>query len=392
MNILYFCQLYPPAIYGGGEYIFFQWAKELVRRGHKVFTITQRLRGEGDFEIIDGINVYRVAPAIEFRGTLPAGVFKNLAYITGAIAKGMMIIAQNKIDIIHSNTYAPAFAGQLCAIISRKPHIITVHDVYYLISKDFWDKWASQASFGILTAKVGLFMEKLILKLPAKVFHTVSEASRQDLCKCGLQKVIIIPNGVDLRDYDLISAGKVNAPQVIFVGRLVFFKNLDTVIRAMRNVVARIPDAKLIVVGDGPMLSPMRKLVERFGLVRNVVFKGRISHEEKVRLLKQSSFLVLPSLVEGFGIVLLEAFACRKPVLVSAVRPLTDIVDDGVDGYFVSPFDIDMWASKMLELFDNFYIAEEMGISGRRKLEQKYTIQKNVDALERLYSKFIKGK
>jgi glycosyltransferase involved in cell wall biosynthesis len=71
---------------------------------------------------------------------------------------------------------------------------------------------------------------------------------------------------------------------------------------------------------------------------------------------------------------------------------LTDIVYDGVDGYFVSPFDIDMWASKMLELFDNFDIAEEMGISGRRKLEQKYTIQKNVDALERLYSKFIKGK
>lgn len=392
MNILHFCQLYPPAVYGGGEYIFFNWAKELVKRGHMVFTITQRLEGERDFENINGIHVYRVGPAIKYRGTLPLGILENLGYIIGAILKGITLAVKNKINIVHSNTYAPALAGQVYAIISRKPHIITAHDVYFLVRKDFWNKWASQASVCVSAGKIGSIVEKLVLKLPARIFHTVSETSKEDLYACGLQKVIVIYNGLGLRDFDSVDPTEVAPHQAIFIGRLVFYKNLDTVISAMKSVVAEIPDSRLIVVGDGPMRLPLEKLVEDLRLTENVVFKGRISHEEKVRLLKQSSSLVLPSLVEGFGIVLLEAFACYKPVLVSAVRPLTEIVENEKDGCFVAPFDVDMWAEKMIELFNNSRKAKKMGVYGRRKLERNYTVQKAVDKLEELYSKVVKCK
>jgi len=387
MNILYFCQLYPPAIYGGGEYIFFQWAKELAKRGHKVYVITQRLVGERDFEIIEGVRVYRVGPAIKYGGLLPLGVFENFGYIIGAIMKGITLISKNKINILHSNTYAPVLAGQACAIIFRRNHIITVHDVYFSMIKDFWDKWASQVSVGSLTAKIGPFIEKFVLKLPATVFHTVSETSKHDLYMCGLQKVVVIPNGINLQDYDSISATKVNTHQAIFIGRLVFYKNLDTVIRAMENVVAKIPNSKLIVIGDGPMLSSMERLTKNLGLAGNVIFKGRISHEEKVKLLKKSSFLVLPSLVEGFGIVLLEAFACSKPVLVSQVKPLTEIVENDKYGYVIPPFNVDAWAEKMIYLFNDSNKATEMGICGRKELEKSYIIPKVVDKLEELYSK-----
>jgi glycosyltransferase involved in cell wall biosynthesis len=385
MNILYFCQLYYPAIYGGGEYIFFQWTKELTKRGHKVFVITQRLVGERNFEIIKGVSVYRVGPAIEYKGVLPLGMLDNLGYIISAIKRGITLIGKNKINMVHSNTYASALAGQVCAIISGRVHIITVHDIYFLTRKDFRNKWASQASPCGFIGKIGPLIEKLVLRFPAKVFHTVSETNKENLYACGLQKVIVIYNGIDLRDFDSINATNFVPHQAIFIGRLVFYKNLNTVIKSMKSIVARIPDSRLIVVGDGPMRLPLEKLVEDLGLTKNIVFKGRISHEKKVRLLKQSSLLVLPSLVEGFGIVLLEAFVCYKPVLVSIVKPLTEIVEDGGDGYYVSPFDVSMWANKMIKLFEDPDMAKELGLHGRRKLEQKFTIQKTVDELEKLY-------
>src|SRR4030042_6903001 len=115
MNILFFCQLYPPAIYGGGEYIFFQWAKELAKRGHEVFTIAQKLKGTADFEKIDGINVYRTGMPIEYKGVLPVSFKCNFDYVSKAFVKGLGIAFKNDIDIIHSNTYIPALAGYACA-------------------------------------------------------------------------------------------------------------------------------------------------------------------------------------------------------------------------------------------------------------------------------------
>jgi glycosyltransferase involved in cell wall biosynthesis len=379
--------LYPPAIYGGGEYIFFQWAKELAKRGHKVYVITQRLVRERDFEIIEGIRVYRVGPAIKYRGLLPLGVFENFGYIIGAIMKGVTLISKNNINIIHSNTYAPALAGQACAIIFRRNHIITVHDVYFSVIKNFWKKWASQASLSGSVGKIGPLIERIVFRLPAKIFHTVSETSKEDLSAYGLHKVIVINNGIDLREYDSIINTELVPHQAVFIGRLVFYKNLDTVIKSMKSIVARIPNSRLIVVGDGPMRPSLEKLIEDLGLTNNVVIKGRVSHEEKVWLLKQSAFLVLPSVVEGFGIVLLEAFACRKPVIVSRVKPLTEIIENDSYGYVIPPFNVDAWAEKMIDLFNDPNKATKMGICGREELEKSYIIPKVVDKLEELYSK-----
>jgi len=389
MKILYFCQLYFPAIYGGGEYIFFYWAKELVRRGHKVYVVAQRIRGGKDYEVIDGINVYRTGPAVEYKGSLPLNLFENLGYIVGALLKGLMLILKNRIDIIHSNTYAPAIAGQICAIISKKPHIITFHDVYHLSMKRFWNKWASHSFVGSSIAKIGPYIEKLVLKLPATLFHTPSETSKRDLRSCGLRKVIVIPNGLSLREYDSIDVENVNVHQAIFVGRLVFYKNLDIAVKAMKKITTKIPDVRLLVIGDGPERVSLKSLVEKLGLDRNIIFEGRVSDETKIKKIKESSFLILPSVCEGFGIVIIEAFACYKPVIVSDVEPLSELVENRQDGLLVSPFDFESWAEAMLFLFTQPEFSREMGKRGREKTEQKYTIQRVVDQLEKTYMTLI---
>jgi len=386
MNILFFCQLYPPAIYGGGEYIFFQYAKELAKRGHKVITIAQRLKGTSDFEQIEGINVFRTGSSIEYHGVLPVSLRRNSDYLMNATVKGISIIVENKIDVIHSNTYIPALAGCVCAQLFRKPHVITFHDVYFLRRETFWDSWSSQGNSSGLVSLAGSSVEKLLLKLPKTVYHTVSETSKEDLLYSKVRDVVVVPNGIDISEYSGTDEVKRDDFQVIFIGRLVFYKNLDTVIRAFKKVVAKIDKAKLVIVGDGPMRSRWEALVTSIGLNEHVTFAGNIPHEEKVRLLKRSSFLVFPSVVEGFGIVVLEAFACNKPALVSEVKPLTEIVENGEDGYLVSPFDADAWAEKMIDLLSAPNKAAEMGVRGRKKLEQNYTIPKVVDKLEELYS------
>jgi len=389
MNILFFCQLYPPAIYGGGEYIFFQYARELARRGHRVFTIAQKLKGTEDFEIIDGINVFRTGSSVEYTGVLPVSMRSNFDYFVNALAKGISIITNNEIDIVHSNTYIPALAGFVCSRIFGKPHIVTFHDVYFLRRESFWGSWGSQSRSRGIVSLAGPLVERLLLKLPKTVYHTVSETSKEDLLISKVRNAIVIPNGIDIQEYSNVASVKCDNFQVIFIGRLVFYKNLDTLIKSFKKVVEKVPKAKLVIVGDGSMKRAWQALVGDLGLSEKVVFAGNVPHEEKVRLLASSSFLVLPSVVEGFGIVLLEAFACSKPVLVSEVKPLTELVENGKNGYVIPPFDADAWGDKIIALLNNPAKTVEMGIYGRKRLEKSYTIPKVVDRLEELYSKTL---
>jgi len=388
MNILYFCQLYPPALYGGGEYIFFQWAKELVKRGHKVFAITQRLEGTRSFEEIEGIQVYRVKPVIRYKGTLPTGIFENIEYLINAAVKGLVLIAKNKVDVIHSNTYVPALAGQSCAIIFRKPHIITFHDVFSHLAKDFMDRLSSQYDSSVKV--VAPVVEKVVLRCPATVFHAVSNTTKEDMLSCGVRKrIVVIPNAINLEGYATENMNITpENPQMIYIGRLVFYKNLETVIEAFKEVLSKNPDAKFIIVGNGPSKKYLEHKVSEAGLT-NIFFTGWISHIKKLKLLKQSSFLVLPSVFEGFGIVVLEAYACGKTVIVSKIMPLTEIVENGVDGLTVPPFDTKAWANAMIYLINNPNDAHNMGKRGLKKVMQSYNIQAVVDELEKLYLNII---
>lgn len=370
--------------------MFFHSAKELARRGHKVFTVTQRLRGESDFEIINGIHIYRVGPAISYKGTLPLGIFENLGYILSAIVKGITIIARNKIGIIHSNTYAPALAGTACAAVFRKPHIVTIHDIYCLDKKNLWDLQGFQRNTAGFTYKFGSLIEKIILRLPVTVFHTVSETSKIDILRCNVKrKVIVIPNGIDVGFYDKVVSSNINEHQITYIGRLVFYKNVDTIIKSMEEVVEKFPDSKLLVIGDGSYRKSLERLVRDLGLTNKVIFTGRISHVEKVRMLKESAFVVLPSIYEGFGIVIIEGFACHKPVLVSNVMPLPEIVENGKDGVVIPPFDCKGWAKAITFLFRHRNKVKKMGLHARKKLEQKYALKKVVTNLEELYHQLL---
>jgi len=387
LNVLYFCQLYPPVGCGGGEYVFSRWAKEMARRGHTVCMITQNVEGERDKEVVDGVKIFRVGPRIVYDGRTPPSMRDNLGFMLAAVVKGCSLIRQDDISIIHSNTYAPAFSAALCASVMRKPWIITVHDVFFLQGSDFWRSWASQRGLSRAIGIIGPVAEKLLLRLSPDAFHTVSEQTREDLKLNKITNVHVIPNGVDIQEYDRDAAFLPNK-QVVYLGRLVNYKNLEVVIEAMRNVAKQSPESRLMIVGDGPHRAILEELTDDYGLENQIIFTGFVTHEEKVRVLHESAFLVLPSIAEGFGVVVAEAFACARPALVSKVAPLTELVTDGVDGICLPPFDSGLWSQAILGLLNDPARSTAMGQNGLLKTE-RYSLKKTVDGLERLYREVI---
>jgi glycosyltransferase involved in cell wall biosynthesis len=299
-------------------------------------------------------------------------------------------------DIIHSNTYVPALSGYLCSKLYGLPHVITFHDVYQASDKKFWKDWTASQHTDVpfYASSLSAIVEKIVLKLNPVVFHTVSEMSKEDLVNFGVRadKIAVIPNGIESSSYQQYStrAGSDTTSikhSAVFVGRLVFYKNLQTVIRAFRKVIAVIPNAKLIIMGDGPSKEELLK--EASPIKENVIFTQRVSHPQKVKRIAESSFMVFPSINEGFGIAIIEAFACKKPVLVSDIRPMSDIVKDNYSGFLISPFDEEEWANKMIYLFRNTEQQKRMGENAYQEFQSKYRIEAIITAYLRLYESLV---
>ena len=107
-------------------------------------------------------------------------------------------------------------------------------------------------------------------------------------------------------------------------------------------------------------------------------------------MIKRSSFMVFPSVLEGFGIVIIEAFACKKPVLVSDVRPLSDIVINDINGYALPlPFDVNSWSERIIQLLKDREKCELMGRNAYSEFVDKYELDKIVSKMETLYSRQI---
>jgi len=215
------------------------------------------------------------------------------------------------------------------------------------------------------------------------IMHTVSDATKDDLKKLGEKKPIyVIENSVESFSSN---SNIVNPSQIIYVGRLVFYKNLEVVLKAIPIIKQKIPKIKLVIVGDGPYKENLVSLIKKLGINENVDLKGYLNTQEKFQLISQSMVLVLPSLCEGFGLVILEAFSKKRPVIVSNVRPMSDIVQNNETGYVVDPHDEKAWAECIVKILQNPDVAKKMGEKGKNVLDTKYTQDSMYKKLEKMY-------
>lgn len=385
MNVLLLTQFFSTSK-GGGEYLFSLIVRILADSGNNVWVITNRIKGE-TYPPHKNVKIIFVPPLMEHKGNHPTGLMDNMTYSFCAFTKALSIIKKEKIDIIHSNNFAPTLAGSMLSMLTSKPHITIIHDVYSS-QKDFWKQWAAQENISKSNIFLGPIFEKILIKLKFSAIHTVSETSKDDLIKFGARKPIyVIHNAMDIPDSERLELVPF---QFIYVGRLVFHKNLEVVIKSIKILKQTYPKVTLVVVGSGPHKKILEKLVADLQLQDNVQFKGHVSDEEKKRLLGGSQALVFPALCEGFGIAVLEAYAHKKPALVSNVRPLSDIVHDDDTGFVISPSDENEWAKALDKIIQEPEKAQMMGRAGRTLLEKKYSVQIMLDKILKMYKDFVK--
>lgn len=384
MKILYLTQLYPPLVYGGGEYIFAKWAEELASRGHDVSVITQKISGTESFEVLKGVKVHRIGPVIQYTGALyNIGLLQNLGFMINAVAMASRLAG--RFDVIHSNTYTPTVAAEVASRLRGLPHLMTIHDVYNQTDKDFWGKWTTQQDIGMMAKYAGALIEKIVLKLPCSMIHTVSETSKRDLIAAGIssEKIALVPNGIDPAQYQSNSPKK--SFQIAYIGRLVFYKNVDTVIRAFASVCNQMPEARFLIAGTGPHEAHLKQITSQLNLGDKVIFLGKITERQKVDLLAESQLTVQPSLVEGFGITVIESFCCGTPVISSNVMPLPELVVDNVTGSSLEPFDVDLWSRTILEYLRDPARCIREGNTSREIVHEKFSIKKVADRIIDIY-------
>ena len=169
-------------------------------------------------------------------------------------------------------------------------------------------------------------------------FVVISESTRDDLVRRGIDpaRITVVHCGLDHDAYRVDPVvGKSERPTIVFVGRLRRYKGLDWVMRTLPEVFARVPDARMAVLGDGPFGPELRRIAERVGVSGAVEFRGFVPMEEKVDALRRAWVLVQPSPKEGWGLTVVEAGACGTAVVASDGPGLHDSVRDGETGLLV---------------------------------------------------------
>ena len=157
-------------------------------------------------------------------------------------------------------------------------------------------------------------------------------------------------------------------PTALFVGALELYKNVDGLAAAWRRVAARVPEARLVIVGRGSRPEPVRALVH--DLRERVEHVEELPPTEVARRLDEATLLVLPSWPEGLGRVVIEAFARGRGVVATDAGGIPDLVDDGVEGLLIPPGDTDALVEALVRVLTDQALAERLGEAAGRAYER----------------------
>jgi glycosyltransferase involved in cell wall biosynthesis len=226
-------------------------------------------------------------------------------------------------------------------------------------------------------------------------FIAVSNAIRQAAINYGVPKdrVVVRYTGIDIRQFQPGPKPIVERPRrILFVGRLVEMKGCEYLIEAFQKIAGCIPDAELVIIGDGPLRDALAALARKLDV--RVEFLGAVTQDVVIQQLNEACVFCLPSITasdgnfESFGMVLLEAQACGVPVVTSA-RGGMEGVADGVTGFTVPEKDVGTLARRICDILENRELASRMSDAGPRYVRQHFDIMRCTKKIEDLYDDIL---
>ncbi len=282
------------------------------------------------------------------------------------------LIRKNNIDLVHSNSRTTQVLGCLLNNFFGVPHISTCHGFF---KRRFFRK-----VFPCWGQKV------IAISEPVKE-HLIKDF------KVDEKDIVVIHNGIDVKKSQTPNPkpqselkkgfGFGEGPVVGIVARLSDVKGHIYLIEAMSNVVERIPDAKLLIVGEGKMKNELVKLVKSLGIEKSVFFLPEVNDTKDV--LSVMDLFVMPSLKEGLGLSLMEAMASGLCVIATAVGGIKSLIRDGYNGLLVRPKDTQQLSNAVLELLGDEQKRKYLGQNGQTFIRQNFSLEKMVQETEEAY-------
>ncbi len=306
-----------------------------------------------------------------------------------ALLSLVRLIIEERPTIVHTHSSKAGLLGRLAAKIAGVPHIVhTPHGhVFY-------------GHFGFLASKIFLRVEKVFSRITDRIV-ALTDGEKNDyekLSVCPSEKLLKIHSGVDVAQYMKPNGNMVekrrslgldqNEAVIGFVGWLLPIKGPEYLIKAMEYVWPEHPEASLVFVGKGDLDVDLRAQALRMNANGKVKFLGW--RDDINEIMPVFDMLVLPSLNEGMGRVLVEAMAAGKPVVASRVGGIPDLVRHDETGYLVPPADEEALANGIKKLLDDPEKAWEMGQQGKEYCRQ-FSLEAMIEKLDDLYSGLIQN-
>ncbi len=297
------------------------------------------------------------------------------------------IIKSNNYDFVNTHLiYGEVWLALIKIFFNRKVRILSTRHGY---NAAFTDQYGFDPDkrvynpFYLLTRFAGMFSEGSI---------AVSQALKdfyigQKICKEG--KVDVVHHSFDF-NFDVSSSNssiKKAKHQLVIVGRLIAFKGHRYLFSAIGKLVKKYPDIQLFVVGSGEIEQELKQQVQDLKLEKNIIFEG--FKKNVLEYMAASDIVMIPSTSEGFGIVFLEAFAAKTPVIAFDVSASNEIIIDEETGLLVTPYDVDEMAQKIDELLSNPSKRKVLSEKAYQRLNTHFKPERMVDETIAFYRKML---
>jgi glycosyltransferase involved in cell wall biosynthesis len=313
-----------------------------------------------------------------------AGIATSLMRIRGdldllLLPRLVRFIRRGKYSIVHTHLLHADLYGRFAARLARTKVISTYHcdDPFHLI------RGVRQAD------RISALLCSRIICISKAVKAFVHEQmdvplSRLNVVYYGLEAPVSSYPPTGLRKTLGI---KVTDPLVGIVGRLIEQKGHIYMLEAMRLILDSIPAVHLVFVGDGELRRHLEAVSTTLGIKPHVHFLGY--RTDVSSLMSEFDIVAVPSLFEGFGLVLLEGMAACKPIVASRVSAIPEILANGEAGLLVPPSDAKALAEAVLRLIKDPGLALSLGQRGARRLEQQFSVRKMIEDTARIYQSIL---
>lgn len=267
------------------------------------------------------------------------------------------LIKDRRIDVVHTHLSTASLLGAFAARLAGKPSVAHVH--------------------GMNSATCFKYSTKVI---------AVSEAVKKHLCAQGLpeNRVTVVHNGVDLAKFEPMpiedarrELGLASSPLIGVFGRLSSEKGQRIALEAMAILAKNLPNARMLIVGDGKDREALLALAETLEISERVCFENFAPNIRP--MMSACDVVLIPSQKEGFGLVAVNAMALERPVVATNIGGLPDIVQDNETGILTPPNDPQAISQALSELLSNPTQMQRMGKLGRKRAEENFDLNRQIE-------------